>query len=211
MRKRQKWIILLLIASLIVSVPILYHMAENSRERKLAMINAIEAKNFNLVKYYLDHGSDPNMVITDSDYDPQWLRNRFLRYFHILFVDSPYEETPLHCAAGGGNAAIVNILLSKGALVNTRVGIDKETPLLLSMRAGKYEIAKLLLENHADPCLQNHNGSTALILAVQSSQVPLIKLLVFHKKCINSVDSNGMTARDWATKLNKTNLLPLLQ
>ncbi|RCH78645.1 hypothetical protein CU098_001879, partial [Rhizopus stolonifer] len=84
-------------------------------------------------------------------------------------------RNPLHWAASGGHADIVDYLLKMGALINSQ---DKEagwTPLLIAgnvskivsiylsiikVSAGHTDVVKLLLEKGADPSLENETSQS---------------------------------------------------
>jgi len=68
--------------------------------------------------------------------------------------------TALHEASANGEAAVANYLLSLGAGVNAETA-DGVTPLMCAAAWGNTEVAKLLLENHADPAKTDRSGATA--------------------------------------------------
>ncbi len=59
-----------------------------------------------------------------------------------------------------------------------QLNIDGQTPLHESARAGRLIVAKLLLNNGADPNKLNLAGKTALFLALKSGRVQLAELLI---------------------------------
>ena len=55
-----------------------------------------------------------------------------------------------------------------------------ETPLHQAADNGLLKIAELLLENHANPNIQQNDGNTALHLAIIKGDMKLAKLLISY-------------------------------
>ncbi|KAI7871722.1 ankyrin repeat-containing domain protein [Spinellus fusiger] len=108
--------------------------------------------------------------------------------------------TPLHYAASNNHESCVQYLLQQGAAVNTVCGSLKATPLHWASRAGCLPTAHLLVQSGADLLLVDVNGSTALHLAVQSSQPMLVLyFLALSTIEVDATDCLGhYTALMWA-------------
>jgi ankyrin repeat protein len=78
----------------------------------------------------------------------------------ITTIDN-YGKTPLHDAAGNGNAKIVSALLEHGASAS-QPDADGWTPLHLASYEGNYEAAKLLIERGCSISVQDKDGDTPL-------------------------------------------------
>ena len=72
--------------------------------------------------------------------------------------------SPLHYAATGGSAAIVKLLLSKGAVLEAR-SPNGSTPLMMAARYGNEEAVDALLAAGADRTLKNDLGMDASAFA----------------------------------------------
>ena len=72
--------------------------------------------------------------------------------------------TPLHYAATGGSAAIVKLLLAKGALLEAR-SPNGSTPLMMAARYGNEEAVDALLAASADRGAKNDLGMNAAAFA----------------------------------------------
>ena len=72
--------------------------------------------------------------------------------------------SPLHYAATGGSAAIVNLLLSKGAPLEAR-SPNGSTPLMMAARYGNEEAVDALLAAGADRTAKNDLGMNASAFA----------------------------------------------
>ncbi|WP_246724772.1 ankyrin repeat domain-containing protein [Rhizobium leguminosarum] len=77
--------------------------------------------------------------------------------------------TALHEASANGEAAVANYLLSLGADVNAETA-DGVTPLMCAAAWGNTEVAKLLLENHADLTKTDRTGAAAADIAREKGE-----------------------------------------
>jgi uncharacterized protein len=72
-----------------------------------------------------------------------------------------YGLTPLHCAAGRGDASLVRYLLDEGADVNASYE-SGETPLHCAAARGDTAVVRLLLARGADASIRTSGGSNVL-------------------------------------------------
>ena len=77
--------------------------------------------------------------------------------------------SPLHYAATGGSAAIVKLLLSKGAVLEAR-SPNATTPLMMAARYGNEEAVDALLAAGADRTLKNDLGMDASAFAASAGR-----------------------------------------
>jgi ankyrin repeat protein len=77
--------------------------------------------------------------------------------------------SPLHYAATGGNAAIVKLLLSKGATLEAR-SPNGSTPLMMAARYGNEEAVDALLAAGADRTAKNDLGMDASAFAASAGR-----------------------------------------
>lgn len=77
--------------------------------------------------------------------------------------------SPLHYAATGGSAAIVRLLLSKGAAIEAR-SPNGTTPLMMAARYGNEEAVDALLEAGADRATRNDLGMDAAAFAASAGR-----------------------------------------
>ncbi|KAJ7311918.1 hypothetical protein JRQ81_006238 [Phrynocephalus forsythii] len=87
--------------------------------------------------------------------------------------------TPLHVAAICGQASLIDLLVSKGAVVNA-TDYHGSTPLHLACQRGYQSVTLLLLHYKARNEIQDNNGNTALHLACTYGHEDCVKALVYY-------------------------------
>ncbi|XP_018619272.1 ankyrin repeat domain-containing protein 27-like isoform X2 [Scleropages formosus] len=87
--------------------------------------------------------------------------------------------TPLHVAAVYGQSQLIDLLVSKGALVNA-TDYHALTPLHLSCQKGYQSVTLLLLHYKGSTNAQDNNGNTPLHLACMYGHEDCVKALVYY-------------------------------
>lgn len=87
--------------------------------------------------------------------------------------------TPLHIAAICGQSQFIDLLISKGAVVNA-TDYHGSTPLHLACQKGHQNIVLLLLHYKASRDIQDNNGNTPLHLACTYGHEDCVKALVYY-------------------------------
>ncbi|XP_049642946.1 ankyrin repeat domain-containing protein 27 [Suncus etruscus] len=88
-------------------------------------------------------------------------------------------QTPLHVAALCGQATLIDLLVSRGAVVNA-TDYHGATPLHLACRKGHQSVTLLLLHYKAGPEMPDNNGNTPLHLACTYGHEDCVKALVYY-------------------------------
>uniref|UniRef100_A0A8C9P5R9 Ankyrin repeat domain-containing protein 27 n=1 Tax=Spermophilus dauricus TaxID=99837 RepID=A0A8C9P5R9_SPEDA len=88
-------------------------------------------------------------------------------------------HTPLHVAALCGQASLIDLLVSKGAMVNA-TDYHGSTPLHLACQKGYQSVTLLLLHYKANAEVQDNNGNTPLHLACTYGHEDCVKALVYY-------------------------------
>nr|XP_020037644.1 ankyrin repeat domain-containing protein 27 isoform X1 [Castor canadensis]XP_020037645.1 ankyrin repeat domain-containing protein 27 isoform X1 [Castor canadensis] len=88
-------------------------------------------------------------------------------------------HTPLHVAALCGQASLIDLLVSKGAVVNA-TDYHGSTPLHLACQKGYQSVTLLLLHHKASTDVQDNDGSTPLHLACARGHEDCVKALVYY-------------------------------
>ncbi|XP_049719815.1 ankyrin repeat domain-containing protein 27 [Elephas maximus indicus] len=88
-------------------------------------------------------------------------------------------HTPLHMAAVCGQASLIDLLVSRGAVVNA-TDYHGSTPLHLACQKGYQSVTLLLLHYKASADMQDNNGNTPLHLACAHGHEDCVKALVYY-------------------------------
>ncbi|KAM8775451.1 ankyrin repeat domain-containing protein 27 isoform 2-T2 [Rhynchonycteris naso] len=88
-------------------------------------------------------------------------------------------HTPLHVAALCGQASFIDLLVSRGAIVNA-TDYHGSTPLHLACQKGYQSVTLLLLHYKASADVQDNNGNTPLHLACTHGHEDCVKALVYY-------------------------------
>lgn len=97
-------------------------------------------------------------------------------------------------ALDGDAATCASELISRGALVDSTLISNRNTPLHLAVASGKLSLCKVLLANGSDLSVSNSYGNTSLHVAIQSSSVEITKLLIDHGAVAGAKNNRGSTA-----------------
>lgn len=148
----------------------------------VALILACANGHIDVVEKLLNHGADIN-VATCLDY-----------------------ETPLKAASRGGHAQLVKLLLDSGANRDFRSSydcggefFDEETALMAAICHDQVEVARILLENGADPNFGNFNDKDyPLMVACRKGNRELTELLIDFGAETSLTDDKKKTPLMWA-------------
>ncbi len=178
------------------------------------------------LKYSLDDLSKPhqslgsifNLLCSKLTSFPKENRENFLGCVKSLmeqgvFANNPNEEgfTPLHFAVANGDRDLVELLLQKDtdkSMLNPKVATSR-TPLLIALK-NNLDLAKLLLENGADPNVKDSDSDTPLHMAVQKNDTDFATFLLSKSANPNIPDANNKTALYLALENETTQMAQLL-
>lgn len=142
------------------------------------LLSAIAFDSLELVRFLLEHGADPNVMVDDgytclltaieSDADESTpIVAALIQAGANIHTTGTNGWTPLHMAAARGHVEKARLLIRAGAEVNRRKQIDaSETPLMEAAFTGQPSTLLLLLEHGADPLMRDTiNNRTPLEIA----------------------------------------------
>lgn len=132
-----------------------------------------------------------------------------------LLLEGPSNSSSPHliktfCRASyNGQIEIIQLLLEKKMSVNSRNAVGV-TPLMVAAEQNQSQTVHFLLEQKANPHLgDKRNGATALTLAAYHGHTNIIKLLLYARADIESLEA-GKSALEWAVIVNKPEAVTLL-
>lgn len=127
-------------------------------------------------------------------------------------VNSPDEQqrTALLFASFNGHTSVVKLLLDQGALLSQRDAMGR-TALIFAATGDNAETVTLLLETGADVnAVDSSEGFTSLMHAAAEGHGEVVKILLKYGANADLRDSDGDTARDFATRNRHADVLQLL-
>lgn len=127
----------------------------------------------------------------------------------IINSVSPMGFTPLILACYRGNTEVAEYLAKHVKDINYIS--DSGTALAAVAVKGDVKMAKILLENKADPNIADALGVTPLVYAAQFENIELIKLLLKYKASKTYKDKEGRTPLDHADFTKNQEVINLLK
>ena len=139
-----------------------------------------------------------NLAIKDQSDDVAY----FLIAHKATDVDlsNKLGETPLMLASIGGNLPVVKALIQQRNALIDHVGW---TPLHYACAKGQFEVAQYLIANGASVNALSPGNTTPLMMAVQSGNEALVKLLLDKGADLQQRNVQGLTAIDIAVIYEK--------
>jgi len=96
--------------------------------------------------------------------------------------------TPLHYAASKGHTAMMRLLIDNDAYIDAE-SPNGTTPLMMSAYYASPMAVKLMLEEGADPNLQNQDGQTALDMALSKDKPLSAQYIRVFKEALEAKES----------------------
>ena len=122
----------------------------------------------------------------------------------------PFNASPLHIAVYNDHKEAAELLISKGADINSKGGGESYTPLMVAASNKRNDIAKMLISNGANINATAKDGTSALVVASQLNNIKLVKLLVSNNANIDFADKIGITPLHSATMNNNKDIVEFL-
>ncbi|GBM77457.1 Ankyrin-3 [Araneus ventricosus] len=134
-----------------------------------------------------------------SEVGHESLVSTLLEKIDVNFKSSSHF-VPLHYAARGGHADVVQFLINKGAEINAR-NLQGNTPLHIAAEKGHNAVVAILLQYGADINAANLNGLTALSFAAKGGFTTVSKLLLKKGMIVDDVKNSFWTSLNLAAKI----------
>lgn len=130
----------------------------------------------------------------------------------LLEAHSTDGWTPLHLAAFFGHAELANVLMDKGAQVESRsTNSMKNTPLHAAAAGGETRLVDLLLKRGAQANASQEGGWTALHSAAQAGNREMVETLLAHDADANARAANNQSPLDLALLKGHQEIVELLE
>ena len=170
---------------------------------------AAKFDNVSEVKYLLSKGVTPNAV--DINGNPMLflaIKDNSVKVIDLLLNDKKIDvdlstkngETPLMMASIQGNLPLVETLVLKNKAMVDHIGW---TPLHYACAKGHLDVAQFLIANGAIVDAMSAGNTTPLMMAVQSGNEQLVKLLLDKGADLQIRNNNGLSAIDIADIYDK--------
>lgn len=104
----------------------------------------------------------------------------------------------IHGAVLTGDLDAVKQHIEAGTDINQKEAMSGSTPLMTAATFNKPEIAKALIDAHADLSVKNNDGGTALHTAAFFGRIEIVQLLIDAKADKSARNNYGATARETA-------------
>ena len=173
------------------------------------LVKAVKFDDAKEVKFQLKQGISPNLV--DASGNPLLvlaIKDKSYAVIEVLLATKGMDvdlsnkqgETPLMMAAINGDLPLVKTLV-----LNYRAQLDHIgwTPLHYAASKGQLEVAQFLIANGALVDSLNLGGTTPLMMAVQSGNEYLVKVLLDKGANLQLRNNLGLSAIDIADIYNK--------
>ena len=183
-----------------------YAQSESQRE---AFVKAAKFDDVSTVRSLIKQGISPNTV--DENGNPMLvlaIKDHSYQVVELLLASKEIDvdisnklgETPLMMASINGEMPIVKTLV-----INNKAQIDHIgwTPLHYACAKGHLDVASFLIANGANVNALSLGGTTPLMMAVQSGNELLVKLLLDKGADLQLRNAEGISAIDIAEIYNK--------
>jgi len=187
-----------------LSLSFIQPVFSQSDSQRNEFIKAMKFDDVNTVKSLISQGINPNLV--DLNGNPMLvlaIKDRSYKVIDVLLVSKGMDvdlsnkqgETPLMMASINGDLPLVRTLVLKN---KAQLDHISWTPLHYACAKGHLDVAQFLIANGAKIDSLSLGGTTPLMMAVQSGNELLVKLLLDKGANLQLRNTEGITAIDIA-------------
>lgn len=119
------------------------------------------------------------------------------------------NRSPLHIAAGLGDARKIKALIDQGEDINT---CDKEglTPLLMALLENRLDVVDLLLEHNIDVNIPDKDGTLPISVAAGLGKAAIVSKLIAKGSKINHQEKDGCSPLHYACHQGHEEIIKML-
>lgn len=121
-----------------------------------------------------------------------------------------FDYTPLHYAVVNKNPEITHALISKQHVASDPQNKKGQSPLYIAAKNNYTDIAKICLENGANPYLASKNKTNPITIAAIEGNLSMLNLYVEMGYNIFLSDDNGKTCYDYAIDYGHSHILDFI-
>lgn len=115
----------------------------------------------------------------------------------------------MHYAAEEGKTEVVRLLSTNKSIIDSRGGMDDETPFMLAAKYNRKESCEILLKADANVQLKNKKGKTQLMLCAEWGRLEICEALLKAGADSAAIDSEGLNALHQAAGKGKIEIVKL--
>ncbi len=148
-----------------------------------------------MAAFLIKHGADPDGK-AKCEYRPLGLAQdeRMAKLLIDAGADVNAEDELGHLPLDEvRNGAVARLLIHKGAKIDDQANLTNHTPLLLATEDDRLDVARALVEHHANVNAKDCLKCTPLHYACQSGDLAMVTLLVDHGGDVLAADRDGAT------------------
>jgi hypothetical protein len=189
------------VATTLANNPVLVHATDGDGNTLLHIAAAYG--NTPVVELLIAHGADVNAVNEAEEtplfdifpYRSEQIAQLIIDAGGNIHHQTDLLRTPLSAAIHRANLVLVRLFIQAGADPNAIVhDIDEQTPLLLALDEGRYEIAVLLLQHTTNIHQVDYQDRNALHYAALRGYSDIVSVLIERGITKTQKDMNGKTA-----------------
>jgi len=120
------------------------------------------------------------------------------------------NQQPIRFASQGGSLKLIKLLLEYGANIESTPD-DKATPLLSSIHARKFDIARYLFSKGANTAVIGRDGETVIHEAIKTGNPKMVELAIKYNAPLNFKDPDGKSTMQLAKQSGNVKIKSMIK